>query len=112
MAENIKLVVYPTKDMKASKALFQAFLGVEPYADSEYYVGYKAGNLEVGLVPGGQEEIIAYIDTDDIKASLKALVDAGATVHQEPKDVAEGLLVAQVKDASGNVLGLRQQSTK
>lgn len=108
MAENIKIIVYPAKDMKAAKTFFAAFLGTEPYADSEYYVGYKAGELEVGLDPSGQAPI-AYIEVQDIKASLQTLLDAGASIHQDVKDVANGLLIAQVKDANGNILGLRQQ---
>ncbi|HTB48688.1 MAG TPA: VOC family protein [Verrucomicrobiae bacterium] len=108
MAQDIKLIVYPVKDLAAAKTLYGKYLGVEPYADAPYYVGYKLSNLEVGLVPGGQEAVISYIEVDDIKGYLQDLVDAGATTHQEPKDVANGLLVAQVKDASGNILGLRQ----
>ncbi len=109
MAENVNLLVYPTKDLEASKAFFKTFLGVEPYADTPYYVGFKAGNMEVGLDPHG-DAIIAYIDTDDIQASLKTMLDAGSTIHKDVKDVGGGLLVAQVKDANGNVLGLRQEA--
>jgi predicted enzyme related to lactoylglutathione lyase len=107
MAQDIKLIVYPVKDLEAAKTFYSKFLGVEPYADGEYYVGYKLGNLEVGLDPNGQE-VIGYIYVDDIKSELQTLVDAGSTIHQEPKDVDGGLLIAQIKDASGNVLGLRQ----
>ena len=39
---------------------------------------------------------------------MKALVAAGATVVDEPKDVGGGKLVASVKDADGNVTGLVQ----
>ncbi|MGC1177408.1 MAG: VOC family protein [Candidatus Saccharimonadales bacterium] len=108
MARNIKLIVYPVKDLTAAKTFYGKFLGVEPYVDGEYYVGYKpTDDLEVGLDPNGQA-VIAYIDVADIKSELQALVDAGATTHQEPKDVGGGLLIAQVKEATGNVLGLRQ----
>jgi predicted enzyme related to lactoylglutathione lyase len=107
MAQNIKLIVYPVKDLEAAKTLYGKFLGVEPYADGAYYVGYKLDNLEVGLDPNGQA-VIGYIDVDDIKAYMQTLLDAGATMHQDIKDVGEGLLIAQVKDADGNVLGLRQ----
>ncbi len=107
MAESVKVLVYPAKDLEAAKALFKTFLGVDPYVDGAYYVGYNAGELEVGLDPNG-EAVIAYIDVDDIQASLQALVDAGASLHQPAKDVGGGLLIAQVKDANGNVLGLRQ----
>jgi len=92
MAQNIKLIVYPVKDLEEAKTLYDKFLGVEPYADSPYYVGYKLGDLDV----------------TDIKGYLQTLLDAGATMHQDVKDVGQGLLIAQVKDANGNVLGLRQ----
>jgi len=107
MAQDIKLIVYPVKDLEAAKTLYGKFLGIEPYVDGAYYVGYKLGNLEVGLDPNGQD-VIAYIDVSDIKNDLQTFVDAGATIHQEPKDVGGGLLIAQVKDLNGNVLGLRQ----
>lgn len=108
MTQSIKLIVYPVKDLEAAKTLFGKYLGVEPYTDSPYYVGYKpTDDLEIGLDPNGQA-VIGYVDTADIKRDLQALVEAGATVHQEPKDVGGGLLIAQVKDADGNVLGLRQ----
>jgi predicted enzyme related to lactoylglutathione lyase len=107
MANNIPLIVYPTKDLDASKKFFNTYLGTEPYADGEYYVGYKVGDREVGLDPNGSA-VIAYIDTDDIAASLKTLTEVGAAVTMEPKDVGGGLQVAQVT-IDGNVLGLRQQ---
>ncbi len=107
MARNITLIVYPVKDLEGAKTFYAKFLGVEPYADSPYYVGYKQRDLEVGLDPNGQA-VIAYIDAADIKSELQALVDAGATLHQDIKDVGGGLLIAQIKDANGNILGLRQ----
>lgn len=110
MAQAIKLVVYPVSDLAAAKTLFGTYLGVEPYVDGAYYVGYKPGGedgVEIGLDPNGQA-VIGYVDVTDIKSALQELVAAGATVTQEPKDVGGGLLIAQAKDANGNVLGLRQ----
>lgn len=109
MANNIKLVVYPVKDIEKAKAFYGKFLGVEPYADSPYYIGYKVGEMEIGLDPNSSVGPIAYIEVEDINSVLKTMAEAGAEVIQEPKDVAQGLLVAQVKDADGNVVGFRQQ---
>ncbi len=68
------------------------------------------GEHEVGLDPHGSSAgPIAYHDVSDIKASLQALLDAGAQLQQDVKDVGYGLLIATVKDADGNVIGLRQQ---
>jgi predicted enzyme related to lactoylglutathione lyase len=51
---------------------------------------------------------LAYWHVDDIKASLQALLDAGTETQQEVRDVGGGRLIASVKDADGNVIGLLQ----
>jgi len=110
MANNIPLIVFPVKDLKNAKAFYNTYLGTDPYVDGEWYVGYKAGDVEVGLDPNGTA-VVSYIDTDDIETSLKALQDSGAEVTMEPKDVGGGLLVAQVT-IEGIVMGLRQAAKK
>jgi predicted enzyme related to lactoylglutathione lyase len=106
----ISLVVYPTSDPEKSKKLFNAFLGVDPYVDGDYYVGYRVGDQEIGLDPNTSEGPIGYVYAADIQSSVKALVEAGAEVVQDVMDVGGGLLVARLKDADGNPLGLRQSA--
>jgi predicted enzyme related to lactoylglutathione lyase len=110
MAKSIKLLVYPVKDLGKAKTFYSKFLGVEPYVEGPYYVGYRVGDQEVGLDPSSKVGPIAYTDVEDIKASLKEMINVGAEIVQDIKDVANGLLIAQVKDTNGNVVGLRQQS--
>lgn len=110
MAQNITLIVYPVQDREKAKAFYGRFLGVEPYVDSPYYVGYKLGNLEVGLDPHSRRGPVVYQDVTDIKSSLQAMVEVGAEVVQDVREVGGGLSIAQVRDADGNVVGLRQQS--
>jgi predicted enzyme related to lactoylglutathione lyase len=109
MNQGIKTVVYPVNDIAKAKAFFREILGVEPYADSAYYVGFKVGSQDIGLDPNGHKEgMTAYYHVDDIKKSLTSLVDAGAKTVQEIKDVGGGRLIASVKDADGNIIGLIQ----
>jgi len=110
MAQNIKLIVYPVKDIEKAKAFYGKFLDVEPYVEGPYYVGYRVGDQEVGLDPNSKIGPIAYTDVKDIKSSLQTMVKVGAEVVQDVKDIGGGMLIAQVKDADGNVVGLRQQS--
>jgi predicted enzyme related to lactoylglutathione lyase len=110
MPQIIKLIVYPVKDIEKAKAFYGRFLGAEPYVDSAWYVGYKVGNQEVGLDPNAKLGPIAYTEVKDIKSSLQAMIEAGAEVVQDVKPVGGGLLIAQVRDADGNVVGLRQES--
>ncbi len=106
------LVVFPVGDLDAAKTLYGAVLGTSPYADSPYYVGYRVGDVEVGLDPNsarqGTTTPITYWATDDITGRIEALVAAGATVRRPASDVGGGMLVAVLADADGNLLGLRQ----
>ncbi len=49
-----------------------------------------------------------YVHVNDIKKSLQLLLDAGAQVQQAVQDVGGGKLIATVKDADSNIIGLIQ----
>lgn len=109
MNKGIKIVLYPVKDMTQAKNLFSKFLGVEPYADQPYYVGFKINDQDIGLVLNNPEAgVAAFYDVDDIKNSLQIFVDAGATIIQDVKNVGGGRLIASVKDTDSNIIGLVQ----
>jgi len=110
MNQGIKTVIYPVTDVAKAKTLFSELLGVEPYADAAYYVGFRVGDQEIGLDPNGHKHgMTGYYHVDDIKESLQLLLDAGAEVQQEIKDVGGGKLIAAVRDPDGNIIGLSQQ---
>lgn len=112
MNQGIKTIIYPVKDIAAAKALYSKPLGVEPYADEAYYVGFRVEDQEIGLDPNGHNQgmtgPLCYYHVDDIKKSLQLLLDAGAQVNQEVKDVGGGKLIASVKDKDDNIIGLIQ----
>lgn len=106
----VSLIIYPAKELAGTKQIFSKFLGVEPYVDGPYYVGYKVGDMEIGLDPNAQNAgPVTYIDVADIKSSLQEIIALGAILQQDVKDVAKGLLVASVRDKDGNILGFRQK---
>lgn len=109
MNKGIQTIVYPVKDIAKAKALFTALLGVEPLYDESYYVGYQMNGQDIGLDPHGHTEgMTPYYEVDDIKKTLQALLDVGAQTIQDVKDVGGGKLIAAVKDANGNLIGLAQ----
>lgn len=111
MEQGMRLLVFPVKDLPKAKAVYRELLGVEPYADAPYYVGFRTGDLEIGLDPRGKTAgPLAYWEVADIKQRVKELVDAGARQEQDVRNVGGGKLIATVKDADGNVLGLTQSS--
>lgn len=109
MNKGIKTILYPVKNMTEAKTLFSKLLEVEPYADQPYYIGFKVNDQDIGLVPNNPEGgAIAFFHVDDIKNSLQILVDAGAEIIQDIKNVGGGRLVASAKDKDGNLIGLVQ----
>jgi predicted enzyme related to lactoylglutathione lyase len=110
--QGIKTVLHPVSDVEKSKAVYSALLGIEPQADSAYYVGYDVGGQHIGLVPGGGPQgltsPVAYWHVDDIEAKMAEVTAAGATVKDAPNEVGGGRVVGSVVDPDGNVLGLIQ----
>ena len=114
MAAGLQTIIYPVKDVDRAKALFTALLGVEPYADEPYYVGYKAEGQDVGLDPNGHAKgltgPVPYWHVTDLRERLGALLEAGAELLQDAQDVGGGRLIASVKDVDGNPVGLLQDA--
>jgi predicted enzyme related to lactoylglutathione lyase len=112
MTSGIRTVIYPIKDLARAKTLYGRLLGVAPYADEAYYVGFRVGDQEIGLDPNGHSQgmtgPVGYWHVEDIKQSLELLLDAGAAEQQAIRDVGGGKLIASVKDADGNIIGLVQ----
>jgi predicted enzyme related to lactoylglutathione lyase len=109
--KDVTVIIYPAADLAAAKRFFRELTGTDPYADMPGYVGYKCGDMEIGLVPNrpnSEAGALAYWNVSDIVQSMSALVAAGGTVVQEVTDVGYGMLVATVKDPNGATVGLRQ----
>ena len=105
----LKTVLFPVQDVEKAKPVYTALLGVAPSVESPYYVGYDAEGQHIGLVPNGSTNGPAcYRHVDDLDAGLAALVEAGASIAQEPKEVGNGRTVASVLDVDGNEIGLIQ----
>jgi hypothetical protein len=77
MGQGIKTIMFPVKDPAGAKALFQALLGVEPYADQSNYVGFRVDGQEIGLDPKGHAKgltgPVGYWHVEDVPAALQRL---------------------------------------
>ena len=43
MTEGVKTIIYPVKDLAKARTLYGTLLGVEPYMEEPYYVGFNVG---------------------------------------------------------------------
>jgi predicted enzyme related to lactoylglutathione lyase len=111
MLQGLRTAAYPAPDLARAKAWYTEALGVAPYFDQPFYVGFNIGGFELGLVPDAPLStspagVVALWGVDDVATECSRLHALGATVHEEPKDVGGGITCASVLDPFGNILGL------
>jgi predicted enzyme related to lactoylglutathione lyase len=109
--QGVLTILHPVTDLEKAKAVYSALLGLQPTADSPYYVGFETAGQQIGLVPNRGPEAaspVAYWHVTDIDAKIAEVTAAGATVKEAPHEVGAGRRVATVVDPDGNVLGLLQ----
>ena len=104
------LVCVRPDQLEAAKAWYAAVVGVAPYFDQPFYVGFTVGGFELGIDPNGGEPgpggVLAYWGTPDAAAEVTRLVGLGAEVAEAVKDVGDGIKVATLTDPFGNRLGV------
>lgn len=113
MILGLRTAIYPVAadQLDAAKAWYATATGVAPYFDQPFYVGFNVGGFELGLLPGARPSVDGpqpLWGVADIHAAHAHLLELGATVLEPPKDVGDGILVADVRDPFGNRLGLIQ----
>ncbi len=109
----LRTVKYDVADIAKAKEWYTKVFGVEPYFDQpDFYVGYNIGGYELGLTPepkaGAKREAagVAYWGVEDAHAAYKRLIELGATPVSDVQDVGGGILVGEVRDPFGNVIGV------
>jgi predicted enzyme related to lactoylglutathione lyase len=109
----LRTVKYEVADVAKAKEWYSKVLGIQPYFDEPaFYVGYNVGGYDLGLVPEPKAETkraaagVAYWGVEDAHAAYKRLIELGATPVEAVQDVGGGMLVGEVRDPFGNVLGI------
>jgi predicted enzyme related to lactoylglutathione lyase len=109
----LRTAKYEVADVAKAKEWYSKVLGTQPYFDEPaFYVGYNVGGYELGLVPapkaGAKREAagVAYWGVEDANATYKRLIELGAAPVEAVQDVGGGILVGEVRDPFGNVLGV------
>ena len=111
MIQGLRTVIYHVDDLLKAKEWYSAILGIEPYFDEPFYVGFNVGGYELGLDPDMEgvskgDNVIAYWGVEDAKAEYVRVLALGAKNHSNVREVGGGILVATVTDPFGNVFGI------
>ncbi len=98
--------VHPPSDLDRAKAWYTGVLGHEPYFDEPFYVGFDVGGYELGLIPTDDPDAnpTCAWGVPDAEVAVGDLLEAGATVHEEVRDVGGGIRTAAVVDPLGTIV--------
>lgn len=113
MLSGLRTVVYHVEHLEAARDWYARALGLAPYFDEPFYVGFDVGGYELGLHPAGADGPrpgaggdVAYWAVRDVGAALERLVALGASLTQAAQEVGGGIVVGSVRDPFGNALGV------
>jgi len=103
----LRTVIYPAPDLDASKAWWSDFLGVAPYFDEPFYVGFNVAGYELGLLPtaGTSDGALTYWGVPDVSAAVAAALARGATEHTPASNVGDDIVTATVRTPQGAIVG-------
>ncbi|MGI8695587.1 MAG: VOC family protein [Mycobacteriales bacterium] len=106
--QGLRTVIYPAPDLDAAKTWWTELLGVAPYFDEPFYVGYNVAGYELGLLPDGApaDGALTYWGVDDVGAAVRDAIAMGAAEHTPVSEVGGGIVTATVRTPQGAVLGL------
>jgi predicted enzyme related to lactoylglutathione lyase len=108
----LRTIIYQVSDLDVAKAWYSKVLGIDPYFDEPFYVGFNVGGYELGLDPDvsnsetGKSSVVAYWGVEDVTAEFERLVKLGAAKHSDVQNVGGDIKVATVLDPSGNIFGI------
>jgi predicted enzyme related to lactoylglutathione lyase len=108
----LRTAAYSTAHLAAAKAWYIQVLGIAPYFDEPFYVGFNVGGYELGIVPDSAAADrrapagIAYWGVVDAAAAYERLIGLGAAPQEPIQDVGEGIKIGAVRDPFGNILGV------
>ncbi|MBD3582816.1 VOC family protein [Flavobacterium selenitireducens] len=108
----LRTTIYKVDNLKAATEWYSKAFQIEPYFNEPFHVGFNVAGYELGLQPEENasakkiESVLTYWGVDDIESEYKRFIDLGATEHEPPTNVGGEIVVASVKDAWGNIIGL------
>jgi catechol 2,3-dioxygenase-like lactoylglutathione lyase family enzyme len=108
MFQGLRTVIYPAPDLEAAKEWWSSVLGMAPYFDEPFYVGFNVGGYELGLDPEADVEAgsVTYWGVPNIEQALGVLMGGGAQPRTDISDVGEGIKVATVLSPTEDVVGV------
>jgi predicted enzyme related to lactoylglutathione lyase len=110
----LRSAIYHAPDLDAAKRWYVRVLGIEPYFDQPFYVGFDIGGYELGLNPDPADALkglgcaVTYWGVTEAEAAYRRLLELGAKPVSPVADVGGDIKVGVVEDPFGNAFGIIQ----
>jgi predicted enzyme related to lactoylglutathione lyase len=108
----LRTAKYTARDLPEAREWYARVLGIRPYFDEPFYVGFSVGGYELGIVPDENaaavrpEAGLAYWGVTSADSAFERLLSLGAVAVEPVEDVGGGIRVGTVRDPFGNLLGV------
>jgi catechol 2,3-dioxygenase-like lactoylglutathione lyase family enzyme len=104
----LRTVIYPAPDLSAATEWWSELLGVRPYFEQPFYVGFEQAGYELGLLPTADpaDGALTYWGVDDVGAAMTQAIERGAVEHGAATEVGDGIVTGTVRTPGGAILGL------
>ncbi len=114
MLQKIRTAIYHTPNIAAAKEWYSKLLGMEPYFDQPFYVGFNVNGFELGLDPDTTNvttgnNTYALWNVDNLELVVEKILEIGGSLHSAIQTVGEGMRVATCKDPWENCIGLIEE---
>jgi len=108
----LRTTIYMVSDIVEATEWYSKAFNTKPYFNEPFYVGFNIGGYELGLqseerdINSKTENVFSYWGVEDIQEAYKHLINLGATKHEEPNNVGDGIMVASLYDPWKNIIGI------
>ncbi|MEK7434795.1 MAG: VOC family protein [Cyanobacteriota bacterium] len=108
----LRTACYYVSDINEAKNWYSKVLGIEPYFDEPFYVGFNVAGYELGLQPEEKNTekkavgVHLYWGVENITEAYEQILELGAKSFEAPTEVGDGIMTAMLKDPWENLFGL------
>lgn len=106
----LRTVIYPVHNLDDAKRWWSTVLGIDPYFDQPFYVGFNVNGYELALDPNGHAESgagpVVYWGVSDIEQAVNALSKTGTATHAPITDHGGGIRTATLTAPDQTLIGV------
>lgn len=105
--QGLRTVIHSVGDITRARDWWRDLLGIDPYFDEPFYIGFNVAGYELGLIPSDSPDDGAHVywGVGDLNGALDEALRQGATVYSPAQDVGEGIVTAMITTPDGSHVG-------